>query len=251
MLVPLVTKRQWGWWRICHDIWVSLPVGSEESYTFRHMLRNQYKETLFDCEDERFEIDMVIDSAAMLRHLEPISEEIALLQENEVPLSSTMFMDGVESYIGKKDKEKSVSNSKGGLSGKVFQYYFYNQILNTLHKHCITHIYGNSGQEMLKMLSKNPVVAVPVVIKRLRQKDEEFQAAREVLNRRWKELAKINYYKSLNHRSLTWRATDKQATITHILAVKIKDQAAHKGNEKWPLWSGEKRQRKSMVVFTK
>jgi hypothetical protein len=41
---------------------VSVPVGSEENYSFKHMRRNQYEEALFRCEDERFEIDMVIDS---------------------------------------------------------------------------------------------------------------------------------------------------------------------------------------------
>ena len=37
-------------------------MGSEENYSFKHMRRNQYEEALFRCEDERFEIDMVIDS---------------------------------------------------------------------------------------------------------------------------------------------------------------------------------------------
>ena len=41
---------------------MSVPVGSEENYSFKHMRRNQYEEALFRCEDERFEIDMVIDS---------------------------------------------------------------------------------------------------------------------------------------------------------------------------------------------
>jgi len=218
--------------KVLNDVWVSLPVGSEESYTFRHMRKNQYEETLFRCEDERFEIDMVIDSnATTLRRLEPVGEEIALLQEKEMPLSSTMFNNGVESNASRKGKDKCASNSKGGLGGKVFQYYFDDRILNTIHKHCITRIYGDSGQEMLKMLSKNPVIAVPVVIKRLRQKDEEFRAARDVLNKRWKELAELNYYKSLDHRSLTWRTTDKRATSTRTLAAEIKDRALHKGNE--------------------
>jgi len=229
---PPCSERSDAEQKVLNDVWVSLPVGSEESYTFRHMLRNQYEETLFRCEDERFEIDMVIDSnVATLRRLEPIGEEIAILQEKEVPLSSTMFTDSAETIAGRKGNDKSVSNLKGGLGGKVFQYYFDHRILNTIHKHCIARIYGDSGQEMLKMLNKNPVIAIPVVIKRLRQKDEEFRAAREVLNRRWKELAELNYYKSLDHRSLTWRQTDKRATSTRTLAAEIKDRAAHKGNE--------------------
>lgn len=48
-------------------------------------------------------------------------------------------------------------------------------------------IYGDAGQEMLDFMEKNPVVAIPVVVKRLKQKDRDFRAARDVLNRRWKE----------------------------------------------------------------
>ncbi len=38
---------------------MSIPIGSEESSSFKHMRKNQYEEALFKCEDERFEIDMV------------------------------------------------------------------------------------------------------------------------------------------------------------------------------------------------
>ena len=43
----------------CTLQWVSIPIGSEESSSFKHMRKNQYEEALFKCEDERFEIDMV------------------------------------------------------------------------------------------------------------------------------------------------------------------------------------------------
>lgn len=70
---------------VLNNVWVSLPVGSEESYTFRHMRKNQYEETLFRTEDERFEIDMIIDSnLSTIRVLEPIVEEIEMLAEAEV-----------------------------------------------------------------------------------------------------------------------------------------------------------------------
>ena len=55
-----------------NDNWVSVPTGSEESSgAFKHMRKNEYEEKLFQCEDERFEIDMVIDSNnATIRVLE-------------------------------------------------------------------------------------------------------------------------------------------------------------------------------------
>ena len=44
---------------VLNDEWVSIPIGSEESFSFKHMRKNQWEEQLFKCEDERFEIDMV------------------------------------------------------------------------------------------------------------------------------------------------------------------------------------------------
>jgi len=203
--------------RALNDIWVSLPVGSEESYTFRHMRRNTYEETLFRVEDERFEIDMVIDSnAATLQRLEPVAEEIALLSQGEaIPVDL-----GIKPPI-----------EGAGLGGKRFQYTFDKKILGAIHCNAITRIYGESGQEMLDLLVKNPSVAVPLVVSRLRQKDSEWRIVRERLNKHWKELAEHNYYKSLDHRSLTWRTVDKRAISTRTLIAEIKDRAANQGRE--------------------
>jgi paired amphipathic helix protein Sin3a len=197
-----------------NDIWINLADGSEESYTFRHMRKNHHEKVLFRCEDERFEIDMIIDSTAIcLKRLEPIANESVILREQE------SFSEGKSAV------------DKGGMGGKVIKYSFDKSILNTIHRHAITRIYGDASQEMLDIMSKNPVVAVPVVVKRLMQKVRDFQAAREVLNQRWKELAEINYYKSIDRRCLTWRTVDKRATSTRTLVSEIKDRAANNGYE--------------------
>lgn len=206
--------------KILNNVWVSLPKGSEESYTFRHMRRNHCEEVLFRCEDERFEIDMVIDSnAATLRRLEPIAEEISQLAQEE-QLASDVYVSG------NKGQEGDL-----GMGGLRYQYTFDPEILGVIHRNSIARIYGDAGQEMLDLIVKNPSVAVPVVVQRLRQKDQEFKTARERLNRHWKELAEMNYYKSLDHRSLTWRTIDKRATSTRTLIAEIKDRAANGGKE--------------------
>jgi Sin3 family co-repressor len=47
--------------------------------SFKHMRKNQYEEQLFKCEDERFEMDMLIDStASTIKVLEPLAEEVSL-----------------------------------------------------------------------------------------------------------------------------------------------------------------------------
>ena len=218
--------------KILNDVWVSLPVGSEESYTFRHMRKNQHEEILFRVEDERFEIDMCIDSnATTLLRLEPIAEEIAQLNTTE--LIKPKFLTATEQPYGTR-KGDQVNNDPGycvGLGGKRFQYTLDKRTLSTIHRHAIVRIYGDAGEEIFDLLFKNPTMAVPVVVKRLRQKDREWRAARDVLNLRWKELAEINYYKSLDHQSMTWRTTDKRATSTRTLVAEIKDRAANNGDE--------------------
>ena len=37
---------------VLNDIWVSVTSGSED-YSFKHMRKNQYEESLFRCEDDR------------------------------------------------------------------------------------------------------------------------------------------------------------------------------------------------------
>lgn len=205
--------------KVLNNVWVSLPVGSEESYTFRHMRRNTYEEILFRCEDERFEIDMVIDSnTCTLARLEPIAEEIAQLAENELVIPET-------------SATPRPASADQGLGGKRYQYTFDKDILGVIHRNSISRIYGDAGQEMLDLIVKNPTVAVPVVVQRLRQKDTEWRRVRERMNRQWKDLAEQNYYKSLDHRSLTWRTTDKRAISTRTLLAEIKDRAGNGGKE--------------------
>jgi paired amphipathic helix protein Sin3a len=38
---------------VLNDLWVSVTSGSED-YSFKHMRKNQYEESLFRCEDDRF-----------------------------------------------------------------------------------------------------------------------------------------------------------------------------------------------------
>jgi paired amphipathic helix protein Sin3a len=203
--------------KVLNDIWVSLPVGSEESYTFRHMRRNTHEEMLFRVEDERFEIDMAIDSnAATLQRLEPIAEEIALLAQEDV----------IPGDLGVKSPIDGV-----GIGGKRYQYIFDKKILGVHHRNSITRIYGDLGQEMLDLLAKNPTVAVPLVVQRLRQKDQEWRQVRKRLNRHWREIQEHNYYRSLDHRSLSWRSSDKRAISARTLIADIKDRAANRGRE--------------------
>ncbi len=88
---PVCSERSVEEQSVLNDDWVSIPIGSEDSPSFKHMRKNQFEEALFKCEDDRFEVDALIDSnAGTIRILEPIAEEISSIfqlenLENQVP----------------------------------------------------------------------------------------------------------------------------------------------------------------------
>jgi paired amphipathic helix protein Sin3a len=64
---------------VLNNNWVSVPTGSED-FGVKNLRRNQYEEALFKCEDDRYEIDMVMDAnRSTIRALEPIAQNIAAL----------------------------------------------------------------------------------------------------------------------------------------------------------------------------
>ena len=50
--IPVVSQRLELGALVLNDHWVSVTLGSED-YSFKHMCRNQYEESLFKCEDDR------------------------------------------------------------------------------------------------------------------------------------------------------------------------------------------------------
>ena len=96
------------------------------------MRKNQYEEALFKCEDERYEVDMVIENnAAAIRVLEPLAEEIAALQAAEPT---------------------------------VWQFRLDSRSLGVLHLKAISRIYGDHGAEMLEVRSCGVCVCVCVCV---------------------------------------------------------------------------------------
>lgn len=177
---------------VCNDEWVSVPTGSED-FSFKSMRKNQYEEALFKCEDERFEIDMVIAAnTSTISVLEPLAREIDVL----------------------KDKE--------GADDKLWNYVVDKGTFRTTHLNAITRIYGEAGSQILELLRKYPAGAIPVILKRLKQKDEEWRRAREDLNKQWKEVNEKNFHKSLDHSSFYFKQKDKKQTSMKVLLQEAK-----------------------------
>uniref|UniRef100_A0A0E0JD74 Histone deacetylase interacting domain-containing protein n=1 Tax=Oryza punctata TaxID=4537 RepID=A0A0E0JD74_ORYPU len=151
---------------VLNDHWVSVTSGSED-YSFKHMRKNQYEESLFRCEDDRFELDMLLESVnAATKRVEELIEK---MQDNSLKPDSPIRID---------------------------------EHLTPLNLRCIERLYGDHGLDVMDVLRKNAGVALPVILTRLKQKQEEWSRCRSDFNKVWAEIYAKNYHKSLDHRTL-------------------------------------------------
>jgi len=188
-----------------NDEWVSVPMGSEESFVFKHMRKNQYEEELFKNEDQRFEMDMVIETnKATLQKLQPLLDEI-----NEM-------------------KALAGGSGPNGPNGQPLNRYRFRldeRSLSTVHLAAIARIYGDHADDLLALLRKHPIGAIPVIHKRLEQKDAEWRKARQAKIKEWRPVLAANFGKALDHQREAFRVKDKKLVTAHALASEVVDAA--------------------------
>ncbi|XP_066262316.1 paired amphipathic helix protein Sin3a-like [Euwallacea similis] len=174
---------------VLNDQWVSFPTWSEDS-TFVSSRKTQYEEYMYRCEDERFELDVVIETnASTIRVLEAVNKKL-----------SRMGPDEIAKY--------KLDDCLGGNSP-------------TLHQRALKRIYGDKALEIVEGLRKNPAVAVPVVLKRLKVKEDEWREAQKGFNKIWREQNEKYYLKSLDHMGINFKQTDVKAIRTKSLFNEI------------------------------
>jgi paired amphipathic helix protein Sin3a len=179
-------------WDVLNDEWVSHPTSlSEDAPPFVAHKKNMYEDALHRAEEERHEYDY---------HIEANLRTIALLE----PIASRIQTMSPE--------EKQGFRLKPGLGGQS----------KSIYQRIIKKIYGkDAGLEVIGALHDNPTVAVPVVLARLKLKDEEWKKAQREWNKVWREVDAKNFYKSLDHQGVSFKANDKKAITTKSLISEI------------------------------
>ncbi|XP_013418836.1 paired amphipathic helix protein Sin3a isoform X2 [Lingula anatina] len=174
---------------VLNDTWVSFPSWSEDS-TFVTSRKTQYEEHIYRCEDERFELDVVIESN----------------------LSSIKVLEAVQKKMSRMSSEEAakfrLDNCLGGNS-------------ETIHRKAIQRIYGDKSADIIDGLKKNPVVAVPLVLRRLKAKDEEWREAQKSFNKIWREQNEKYYLKSLDHQGINFKQNDVKAIRSKALLNEV------------------------------
>ncbi|KAL7221258.1 hypothetical protein ACSBR1_023248 [Camellia fascicularis] len=185
--IPSASQRSELGAQVFNDHWVSVTSGSED-YSFKHMRRNQYEESLFRCEDDRFELDMLLESVSSTA--KRVEELLNCINDNTISLESPAHIEDQ---------------------------------FTALNLRCIERLYGDHGLDVMDMLRKNPSVALPVILTRLKQKQEEWTKCRSDFNKVWAEIYAKNHYKSLDHRSFYFKQQDSKNLSTKSLVAEIKE----------------------------
>lgn len=188
-------------WEIFNDEWIGHPVWASEESGFIAHRKNQYEEIMYRIEDERHEYDYYMEAnLRTIQTLETVANRLAMMTPEE------------------KAKFKLPANL-GHTS-------------TTIYKKVIRKIYDKDrGWEVIDALRENPAVAVPVVLKRLKQKDEEWKRAHREWNKVWREAEQKIFYKSLDHLGLAFKQMDKKLLTNKQLVNEIctiKHEQAHK-----------------------
>ncbi|KYN39992.1 Paired amphipathic helix protein Sin3a [Trachymyrmex septentrionalis] len=174
---------------VLNDTWVSFPTWSEDS-TFVTSRKTQYEESIYRCEDERFELDVVIETnASTIRVLEGVHKKMNRMTQEEV-------------------QKYKLDECMGGCSP-------------TIHQRAIKRIYGDKASDIIEGLKRNPVVAVPVVLRRLKAKEEEWREAQKGFNKIWREQNEKYYLKSLDHQGINFKQNDVKALRSKSLFNEI------------------------------
>ncbi|KAH9835880.1 uncharacterized protein C8Q71DRAFT_797373 [Rhodofomes roseus] len=197
-------------WSVLNDVWVSHPTWASEDSGFVAHKKNSFEDTIYRSEEERHEYSV---------HLEALSRTITVL-------------DALDARIEEMSPEERVQfRLKPGLGGSAPQVY----------ERIFRKIYGRDNfREVMKALQECPSVAVPVVLRRLKQRDEEWHRAQREWGKTWREVDAKNFYKALDHQGIVFKPNDKKSiTAKHFVQDIESSKAAQeraRQSEEGPSW---------------
>ncbi|ORY82379.1 hypothetical protein BCR35DRAFT_303785 [Leucosporidium creatinivorum] len=177
-------------WDVLNDEWVSQPSwASDEGFVANR--KNPFEEAMHRSEEERHEYDYHIEAnLRTIALLEPIATRIAIMEADE----------------------RATFRLKPGLGNQS----------KSIYQRVIKKVYGKEqGLEVIQALHENPCVAVPIVLARLKQKDDEWKRALREWNRVWRESDAKNFWKSLDHQGIAQKANDKRVLTNKALVTEI------------------------------
>ena len=168
---------------------MSFPSWSEDSQ-FVSSRKSQCEEAIYRTEDERFEFDVVLETNRdTIKVLECVQKKMARMPPEEAA-------------------RYRLDECLGGTSP-------------TIHQRAIRRIYGDKSADIIDGLKRNPVVAVPLVLRRLKAKDTEWREVQKQFNKVWRDQNEKYYLKSLDHQGMIFKQNDIRAIRSKSLLNEI------------------------------
>ena len=180
---------------------MSFPSWSEDSQ-FVSSRKTQYEENIYRTEDERFEFDVVLETNRdTIKVLECVQKKMSRMPPEEAA-------------------RYRLDDCLGGTSP-------------TIHQRAVRRIYGDKAADIIDGLKRNPVVAVPLVLRRLKAKDAEWRDVQKQFNKIWREQNEKYYLKSLDHQGIIFKQNDVRFIRSKSLLNEIETlyDEAHEAEE--------------------
>lgn len=186
-------------WDVLNDSYISHPTLASEDTGYVAAKKNQYEEALHRVEEERYDYDLNIEANLnAMAVLEPIVKKLSAMSPEEKA-----------SFRLSEDQLASTS---------------------TLYRRILKKIYGaTKGLEMIDLLYTNPSQAVPIVLRRLKQKDDEWKRAQREWNKIWREVERKNFWKSLDYQGITFKINDRKAMTAKMLVAEAERPQLEQG----------------------
>ncbi|KAJ2100832.1 hypothetical protein GGI16_003605 [Coemansia sp. S142-1] len=178
-------------YEVLNDRWASHPTWASEETEFVYHKKNIFEEAMFRSEEDRHEMDIEIDTnLSVIRQLTPIAQQIEQMDPDKLT-------------------QLTLPENFWGMS-------------EALPRRALRKVYdSNRTLEIIKAMHTHPAVAVPIVLKRLKQKDEEWRRQRRDYAKIWRENDAKNYYRALDHQGLTFKTADRKNLSPKQLITEI------------------------------
>ncbi|KAI9163154.1 Transcriptional regulatory protein SIN3 [Paramyrothecium foliicola] len=174
---------------VLNDQWASHPTWASEDSGFVAHRKNQFEEGLHRIDEERHDYDFNIEAnLKCIQLLEPIAQQMLAMSP----------------------AERETFNMPGALAGQS----------TSIFKRICKKIYGERGIDVVNDMYSHPFDVVPVLLARMKQKDEEWRFSQREWEKVWHAQTENMHLKSLDHMGILVKSTDKRnLTAKHLVDV--------------------------------
>jgi len=176
---------------VLNDLYALHAAWPEDMISLGPYRKNQYEEHMYQCEDERYELDMVLELNSMVKN------------------ALTSVMTRIKNFTNPDDVARfRLDDALGGNS-------------EVLMRVALSRLYGEKTAGIIEGLKCNPSAAVPIVLRRVVSKEKEWRTAQHGFHRIWREQNERYYLRSLDHQAAKFKQSDVKQIRSKTLMKEV------------------------------